>query len=242
MVVTSTWTGGHESPIRFLAVFVVVWAACFCGGRAIAVYTVLAAATFLVPLVFDGADHTHHLGPYISEQMVVVPALAAVALTVALLQRSQLREHARAARVADQQDALRRVATAVADGRAGPELHALVAAEAARVLGAHAGAVLRFDGDHADVLGAWSTGSALFDIGRRRSRSCPACRSRGVRDGANAVHTGHEDVPMPPRVTALGYGEVAVGAIHLDGRVWGGISVATRCARRAARGCRRPAP
>ena len=223
VIVTAAWTGGADSPIRFIAVFVVVWAACFCRGPEIAAYVVLSAATFLSPLVLqEGLDAADFVG----EQAVVLPAFAAIAVTVALLLRSQQREHQRAGRVADQQEALRRVATAVADNAPADVLHGLVAAETARVLGADAGAVLRFTPDGADVLGAWSLGTPLFDVGTTLPLIDGMPLSR-VRDGAPSIHTGHENVGIPPRVTQLGYGELAVGAIELGGRPWGAISVST---------------
>src|SRR5690606_29510462 len=131
-------------------VFVVVWAACFCRGPEIVVYVLLSSATFLSPLLLaDGVD----AAALLREQVVVLPTFVAIAGTVVILLRSQQREHERASQVADEQEALRRVATAVADGADGDALHDLVAEEAARVLGADAGATLRFDGDEAVVLG-----------------------------------------------------------------------------------------
>lgn len=224
VIVTSAWTGGAESPIRFLAVFVVVWAACFCRGPEIAAYVVLSAATFLSPLLLEEGLES---GPFLREQLVVLPAFAAIALTVALLLRSQQREHERATRVAGQQEALRRVATAVADHAPADELHRQVAAEAARVLGADAGAVLRFTGKDAAVLGAWSIGTPLFDVGTILPL-IPGMPLSRVRDGAQSVHTGHDGVGIPARVTELGYGELAVAAIQLDGAQWGAISVSTQ--------------
>jgi PAS domain S-box-containing protein len=63
-------------------------------------------------------------------------------------------------RVVTEQSALRRVATLVASG-AGPEqVVDAVSEEAARVIGAEAAAVTRFEDDHARVVGEWSAPGA----------------------------------------------------------------------------------
>ena len=221
VVATSEWTGGAESPIRLMAIFVVVWAACFCRPHEIVVYVVLASATFLSPLAFEEGVAA---GPFLREQVVILPTLAAVALVVTLLLRSQQREHERATLVADQQDALRQVATAVADGATGTTLHTLVAEQAARVLRSDAGTVMRFEHDEAVVLGTWSVGTKIDEVGHRVP-VIDGLPLGHVRLGAGSVHTGHDDVPIPPRVQWLGYQELAVAAIEFDGSPWGAISV-----------------
>jgi diguanylate cyclase (GGDEF)-like protein len=226
IVTTSEWTGGSESPIRFIAAFIVVWAACFCRPAEIVVYVVLASATFLAPLVLQSGLDSE---PFLREQVVVFPALGAIALTVALLRHSQDRASERANRVAAEQRALVRVATAVADGAAGDALHAQVAEEAAGVLGAHAAAVLRFEPEHAVVTGAWSDATPLFDTGARLPMR-PESPIGRVHAGAHAVHTSHSDVAIPAAVTELGYREMAVAAIELEGVVWGAIVVGTTSA------------
>src|SRR5271165_2994773 len=65
-------------------------------------------------------------------------------------------------RYADEQAALRRVATLVAGGAPPEEVYAAVAAEAGRLLGADLTAVGRYDPEGVVTLGAWSsTGAAV---------------------------------------------------------------------------------
>ena len=73
-------------------------------------------------------------------------------------------------RYADEQAALRRVATLVAGGVPPEEVYAGVAAEAGQLLGADLTAVGRYEPDEVlTVLGAWSsTGAAMpFNVGNR---------------------------------------------------------------------------
>jgi diguanylate cyclase (GGDEF)-like protein len=223
---TASWTGGHDSPIRFLAIFVVVWAACFCRPREVVVYVVLASGTFLLPLLIGDGHDEHDVASFVREQAVILPALAAVALNVVLLQRSQLRAQARAGRAADQQRSLLRVATAVADGLSGDALSAVVAEEAASVFGADAGVTLRFEDQGAVVTGAWTDGLPLLGAGFVVPW-LDGTPLKLARDGVRAVHTGRDDVQIPQRLRDLGYLEMAVAPIEFDGRVWGAVSVAS---------------
>src|SRR3954469_8287516 len=64
--------------------------------------------------------------------------------------------HEALAALADEQSALRRVATLVAAGPEPDAVFTAVAEEAGRLLGARSGATIRYDGDHATTVGRWS--------------------------------------------------------------------------------------
>jgi diguanylate cyclase (GGDEF)-like protein len=220
VVLAALWTGGGDSPLRYLTVFIAVWAACFCRRPvALAGYVVLAGSATAVVPALDGAG----LLAVAREAVVVLPGLGAVAITVAVGRRALDRLSQQAAVVAAEQRALRCVATAVADGEAGEALHALVAAETARALGAEAGAVLRFDGDEGIVMGTWSTGTPCYPTGHRLAiTETPMGRVRDTRQG---LHLRAADVGRP--VAVLGYEALAVVPIRDGDGVWGVLSVAT---------------
>ena len=98
-----------------------------------------------------------------------------------------------AARIADEQAALRRVATLVARGVAHDEVFAAVNEEVARIVGADATALMRFEPDEAvALLAAWTAGEHAFPIGARYpARRCAARDARArARRPATARRTG----------------------------------------------------
>jgi signal transduction histidine kinase len=133
-------------------------------------------------------------------------------------------------RYADEQAALRRVATLVAGGVAPEEVYSGVAGEAGRLLGADLTAVGRYEPDEVlTVLGAWGgTGAAMpFNVGTR------------VRLGGQNMATQIFRTHQPTRFDnyRVATGEVAsvgrdwgfratVGApIRVEGRLWGILTV-----------------
>jgi len=132
-------------------------------------------------------------------------------------------------RYADEQAALRRVATLVAGGAPPEEVYAAVAAEAGRLLGADLTAVGRYDPEGVVTLGAWSsTGAAVaFPVGTRTSL--------GGQNLITLVFQTRRPVRMDDYDDATGAGadvghewgfRAAVGApITVDGQLWGVMAV-----------------
>jgi signal transduction histidine kinase len=131
--------------------------------------------------------------------------------------------------VADEQAALRRVATLVASGVPPPEVFAAVAAETGRVLGATAIAVARYEPDGAvAVVGTWTESR---DVGR-----APALGSRWPPEGDSIP----VEVQRTRQATRRGDGQQAAGEmaawarqhglrpavgspVFVEGRLWGVI-------------------
>ena len=132
-------------------------------------------------------------------------------------------------RYADEQAALRRVATLVAGGAPPEEVYAAVAAEAGRLLGADLTAVGRYDPEGVVTLGAWSsTGAAVaFPVSARTSL--------GGQNLITLVFQTRRPVRMDDYDDATGAGadvghewglRAAVGApITVDGQLWGVMAV-----------------
>jgi PAS domain S-box-containing protein len=133
--------------------------------------------------------------------------------------------------LAQEQAALRRVATVVASAAPQERVFATVTEEVGRLLGANTANTVRFEADGTScVIGAWSTGGV---------RAVPV-GARGPLEGATVVSLIHRS-GRPERVDSLAHvpGETAemlraiglrasVGApIKLGGRLWGAMAVST---------------
>src|SRR5258708_33092147 len=148
------WTGGSASPAWIYLYFLVVFASSFYEAPVVLGYMTGCAITMLLPLLSD-AHRTR--GAFVGGCMMAVPSFFVLggAIIAGRSVLSQMREQAE--RLAGEQSALRRVATAVADGDSPDEIYALVAEEAARLLDASASGILRFETEtRATVIGSWS--------------------------------------------------------------------------------------
>jgi len=203
-VVAAALTGGPRSPVALLLLFVVVWAACFTRGSVLAAYVLVVTGALAAPALYaDGVSPVWAL----REVAVVLPVLTGVAVTIHLGRRGLDRVGAQLAEAAREQGALRHVATTVARGGDPDEVFAIVAEEAARVVGADAGAVIRLDAREGLVLGSWSEGSP---------RKAPGTRLHYASDPR---------AQMPERAREMGYASFAATSIRVDERDWGVIAV-----------------
>jgi hypothetical protein len=229
LAVLMAWaTGGHDSPARFLVAFVVVWAACFCRPRVIAVYVVVSSLAFAgVHLLEDDA------GAFLREMTIVLPGLAAIAATVAIGRQALDALLGATATSAREHRALLAVATAVADGRRRDDLHAIVAEEAAGVLGADASAILRYDGDSTEVMGSWSRDMPRYPAGTVLPVEPDSEIAQVFRTGL-PVLVRREDDLRSQRVSELGYRSLAAARSASET----GSGGSSRSARPPRRGCR----
>jgi GAF domain-containing protein len=138
----------------------------------------------------------------------------------------------RSERMAEEQAALRRVATLVARAAAPAEVFAAVAAEVGRLLEVDFTILSRYESDGAQVsVGAWSgTGAAVpFPVGTRVRLGGRNVVSLVVRTRRPARIDDYIGASGPVADAARGWGlRSAVGApISVEGRLWGVISVAS---------------
>ncbi|WP_051323925.1 sensor histidine kinase [Candidatus Solirubrobacter pratensis] len=125
-------------------------------------------------------------------------------------------------RLADEQGALRRVATLVAHGASQPHVFEAVALEASRLHGDQPTALLRYEPEgYAVILALRGT---IGWVGRRIPVVAPSLSERVMRTRAPARLDDYRDVPGA-REAGLG---AAVGApIEVGGRLWGLLAVMT---------------
>jgi signal transduction histidine kinase len=132
-------------------------------------------------------------------------------------------------RLAEEQAALRRVATLVAEGAAPAAVFSAVAREVARILDVAAVTVVRFESNETSVVVA-SHNDAGFPVGSRWPLDGPSLHAMVFQSGLPARVDDHEGLPGPVAAAARASGVrsgIAV-PITVDGRVWGMIAVGLR--------------
>ncbi|WP_217914972.1 GAF domain-containing protein [Miltoncostaea marina] len=146
-------------------------------------------------------------------------------------QRAEERLRASEARnraLAGEQTVLRRVATAVAQGRDPEVLFDLVAEEAAGLLGGQAAAVCRIEGGEAAVVGYW--GAADVPFARRIPLDGSTALSEVARTGRSASvrYSGAGDDHITAQLRDQGMRRGVAAPVLAGGRLWGAISVVDR--------------
>jgi signal transduction histidine kinase len=138
---------------------------------------------------------------------------------------------AEGSKMAEEQAALRRVATLVARGVSQDEVFAAVNEEVGWLVGADPTSLMRFEADDTvTIVAAWSAADAGFPIGARRTVDDEL---RSMRDDGRAVRFGPMELPLDgtfveeARQLAI---RSAVGVpIVVDGLVWGvAVAASTR--------------
>jgi signal transduction histidine kinase len=134
-------------------------------------------------------------------------------------------------RLAEEQAALRRVATLVARGASPGEVFAVVAQEVAQVLRLQNTAVCRYDDEGASmtVLAVWGDHPASFQPGSRWPLDGPSMSGEVLRTGRPARFEDYTDRQGSLAAAARegGFSKVVGAPIIVDGRVWGVISTSS---------------
>src|SRR4051794_12328280 len=135
-------TGGIDSPARLYIFFALVYASCFLPGRQAIAIVIACAVSWTLPIAADRG-----LGTAAGELAVALPIFVVVGgiLLTGRHLLATMRESAE--RLSEEHHALRSIATAVAAGRSPDVVCSLAAEQAAMLLGADGGGILRFDPD-----------------------------------------------------------------------------------------------
>ena len=132
---------------------------------------------------------------------------------------------------AEEQAALRRVATAVASEADQEWLFAVVTEEVGRLLGANSANTLRYEPDGTGVVvGAWSTsGVRAVPVGTREALDGPTAGTQILHSGRPARVESFADMEGSTAEMLRGLGfRSAVGApITLSGRLWGAVLISS---------------
>jgi PAS domain S-box-containing protein len=133
-------------------------------------------------------------------------------------------------RLADEQAALRRVATLVAREAPQAEIFTAIAQEIGQLLGAEEIRMLRYDGDRNSlVVASWGEAEDIFPLGSRVRL--------GGEDAASGVYRTRQPVriddygrasgPIAERVRSIGVRGVVAAPILVEARLWGAMVTAT---------------
>jgi signal transduction histidine kinase len=138
--------------------------------------------------------------------------------------------HEQLAQLADEQAALRRVATLVAEGASPHRVFDAVRHEVARMFNAPLSVLMRYDADGTATLLATDDGF-LGPIGRRWSvEGDESAIARACRTGlpARADYTGRVEGPMPDAARSAGARSAVAVPLVVDGTLWGVMAVGSR--------------
>jgi signal transduction histidine kinase len=172
----------------------------------------------------------HSLNPGTSVHWEVLVAFLVSSLVVSQLAARSQREARRAARLADQQAALRRVATLVAHGTPPEKLFAAVTEEVGQLLPVGSAAMDRFDPDGMfTTVAAWSRERVAFPVGRRWPPEGKNVTTLVFETGSPARVDDFADASGPVGVAAreAGYRSAVGTPIIVEGRLWGVMTAAS---------------
>ena len=210
-------TGGFDSPVEQIPVFVVVYSACFLSSRFTALCVVGAVAVHELPLLYDA---------HARAQSVVADSLSAV-LVFASLAAVVVAGRVLLVRVSEEHAVMRELATAVAAGMPPADVFVLASRRIAALLGVDGCGIVEFtSSESAVVAGAWAERRGARAGARARS-----CRSRRG-DDMHRVYTEGRAVRVDrhapgKRAARMGYGCSLTSPLPVRGRLWGVISVAS---------------
>jgi signal transduction histidine kinase len=134
-------------------------------------------------------------------------------------------------RMADEQAALRRVATLVARGAAPEAVFNLVAQELSQLTDADITAIFRFETDGtATMLGSRGTREDEMSVGERGKLESSSAIGTVQQTGASARYDVDDELRphLPAFLRELGVLSAVASPIIVEGRCWGGISIASR--------------
>jgi signal transduction histidine kinase len=130
--------------------------------------------------------------------------------------------------LAEEQAALRRVATLVAGGAGSDELFAAVADEVQQLLGAEASAIVRFEDDGTAVTVGTHAGSYAVGTRTELDPHFVVASVRGTRRAARFDTDDPAAADMPAIVREWGIRSAVASPIVVEGELWGAIVVASR--------------
>jgi GAF domain-containing protein len=185
-----------------------------------------------VPITVDGrlwgamgAAATERLPPESESRMEKFSELIATAL-------ANIEAHRALARLAEEQAALRRVATLVADQASQEEILGAIAAEIGPLIGIEETRLVRFDDDRSAVTVASSGGSLEFPVGERipadPGSGTPVARVLQTGESVRVNEKAFGDGPVAATLRRMGVRSGVCAPIYVEGRLWGSINTGSR--------------
>src|SRR5687768_13538624 len=229
-----------QRDVPYIVFPVLLWAAVRFGPRG-------AATAVLVICSITVWNTAQNDGPFvrdsITDSLLSTQLFIAVSALTSLVLAAETAERARAGvdleaseasqrALAEEQAALRRVATLVASGVQPSRVFGQVTEEVARLLAMPGASVMRYDGARtATVVGGWSEDGTLslplastFDLGG------DTVVAKVLRSGVPQRVEGYQDTSgdLAETLQRSGYQASVAAPVTVGGRLWGALAVATR--------------
>jgi signal transduction histidine kinase len=229
-----------QRDVPYIVFPVLLWAALRLGprGAATAVFVVCSIT------VWNTAQND---GPFvrasITESLLTTQLFITIAALTSLVLAAETAERARSGEalaeseasqraLADEQAALRRVATLVASGVPPVRIFEQVTEEVARLLGMPGASVLRYDGARtATVVGGWSeNGQLSLPLAGTVDLDGDTVVAKVLRSGTPQRVERYEDTSgrLAETLQRSGYRAAVAAPVTVDGRPWGALAAATR--------------
>ena len=221
-----------QRDVPYVVFPVLLWAALRFGPRGAAtavavvtIHTVWNTAQDAGPFVRDSVDDSR----LASQLFIAVSALTSLVLAAATSEREGADDEV--AELAEEQAALRRVATLVARETRPRHVFDRVTGEVGRLLGAPSVSVVRFDNDgSARVVGSTSEiGTPHLRVGTKVAMDGDTVIARVRRSGAPERVDSYDAATgtLADTLRSLGYRSAVAAPVKLGGRLWGAIVAAT---------------
>ena len=229
-----------QRDVPYIVFPVLLWAAVRFGPRG-------AATAVLVVCSITVWNTAQNDGPFVRDSItdsllstqlfIAVSALTALVLAAETAERSRAGEALAASEasqraLADEQAALRRVATLVASGVSPSRVFGQVTEEVARLLGMPGASVLRYDGAHtATVVGGWSEDGMLsLPLGSTFDLDGNTVVAKVLRSGSPQRVNRYQDTigDLSETLQRSGYQAAVAAPVTVGGGLWGALAAATR--------------
>jgi len=230
-----------QRDVPYIVFPVLLWAAVRFGPRGAATAIVVVCSI----AVWNTADEN---GPFVrdslTDSLLATQLFIAIAALTSLILAAMTSERTRAAEalvaseaaqreLADEQAALRRVATLVAGGAPPSQVFELVTKEVALLLGLAGASLVRYDGPGiATVVGGWSEDGALrLPLASTIDLDGDTVVARVLRSGSpqRAEYAGAGGT-LAPMLMSHGYRGAVAAPVSVGGKLWGALAAGIRSA------------
>ncbi len=229
-----------QRDVPYIVFPVLLWAAVRFGPRG-------AATAVLVVCSITVWNTAHNEGPFVRDSIndsllatqlfIAVSALTSLVLAAETAERTRTAEALAASEasqraLADEQAALRRVATFVASGEPPSRVFGQVTEEVARLLGMPGASVVRYDGVRtATVVGGWSDdGNLSLPVASTFDLDGDTVVAKVLRSGSPQRVDDYQDTSgaLAETLQSSGYQAAVAAPVTVEGRLWGALAAATR--------------
>ncbi len=213
-------SGGARSPAWAYILFPAFFASYFYPRKTALAYLIACVAVQALPLLYYA-----HAARGVAELLIAVPGYVTIGMAVSTGKDRLWLLRARAETLAAQQGALRRVATAVADGQPAERIYEMVARELAALLRCLGAVILRLEDAHSvRVVGVHGAPSgSRYETEKTLPVEPGSSLERALQSGLPVRINQH---PSDAPVVAFGYRATIIAPIRVGGRVWGLLGVA----------------